>query len=125
MSVPDGGVLMALEAMVQQIREAGAQAVAVVSRDGSVLAADLPPNVSRETFSIMCATIHGASMTVSNEIRRGAPKRITLDSPNGSVVIMEAGRRALVVVVLPEGSSPNDVNTWLPPLVERIARETS
>ena len=53
---------MSLEALVQQIRDAGAQAAAVVSRDGSVLAADLPPGVSRETFSIMCATIDRKSV---------------------------------------------------------------
>jgi len=116
---------MSLDALVQQIRDAGAQAAAVVSRDGSVLAADLPPGVSRETFSIMCATIHGASMTVSSQIRREAPRRIVLDSASGSVVIMEAGRRALVVVVLPDGFDLEAVSAWLPPIVERVARETS
>jgi len=111
---------MALEATLHQIREAGALAVAVVSRDGTVLAADLPAGVSRETFSIMCATIHGAGMTVSNEMRRSPPKRIALESNEGCIVIREAGRRALVVFVLPPGAE----ETRLDPFLETIARET-
>jgi len=32
-----------------------AEAVAVVNRDGGIVAAKLPPSISQETFSIMCA----------------------------------------------------------------------
>src|SRR6266571_5770850 len=92
---------MALDGTLRQMRDAGVIGSAVVSRDGTVQAADLPPTVSRETFSIMCATIHGAGMTVSNELKRGTPRRILLESNEGRVVITEAGRRALVVLVLP------------------------
>ncbi|HEV8595907.1 MAG TPA: roadblock/LC7 domain-containing protein [Thermoplasmata archaeon] len=113
---------MALETTLQQIRDAGATAVAVVSRDGTVLAADLPPGVSRETFSIMCATIHGAGMTVSNEMRRSAPKRISLESAEGRILITEAGRRALVVFVFPSAVEPNEAQ--LKAFLDAVARDT-
>lgn len=116
---------MALEDTMRQIREAGAQGIAVVSRDGTVLAADLPPGVSKETFSIMCATIHGAGMTVSNEMRRSPPRRITLEAEEGSIGILEAGRRALVVLVFPAGTDLDGAMGRLVPLLEQIGHETS
>jgi len=112
---------MTVEATLRGMREAGAQAVAVVSRDGSVLASDLPPGVSRETFSIMCATIQGAGMTVSNELKRGSPRRIVLESNEGRVLITEAGRRALAVIVL--GTDSEEIEGKLQPLIEQIARD--
>lgn len=115
---------MSLDSAVRQIREAGVRAVAVVSRDGSVLAADLPPGVSRETFSIMCATIHGAGMTVSNELRRSPPKRIVLHAAEGSVVIAEVGQRALVVFVLDPGTDLDAITARIATHLEEIARET-
>jgi len=115
---------MTLESAMRQIHEAGVRAMAVVSRDGSVLAADLPATVSRETFSIMCATIHGAGMTVSNELRRSPPKRITLRAAEGTVVIAEVGQRALVVFVLDPGGDFEEIAARIAPHLEEIARET-
>ncbi len=115
---------MAFESALRGIREAGASAIAVVSRDGSVLSADLPAGVSRETFSIMCATIHGAGMTVSNELKRPNPRLITLDSADGPIVIAEAGRRALIVYVLGKDIAWADVSPRMAPFVEQVARET-
>ena len=115
---------MALDGTLRQMRDAGVIGSAVVSRDGTVQAADLPPAVSRETFSIMCATIHGAGITVSNELRRGTPKRIVIESPEGHVVITEAGRRSLLVLVLPPDANLDEVATKLRPFTDAIARES-
>jgi len=115
---------MAFEATLKELKGAGATAVAIVSRDGTVLGADLPPSVSRETFSIMCATIHGAGMTVSTELRRTNPSRIVLETAEGRLVIAEAGRRALVVLVLPPGTDLERISGEIRPMLERIARET-
>ena len=114
---------MAFESALRAMRDAGASGTAVVSRDGTVLASDLPATVSRETFSIMCATIYGAGMTVSNELRRGTPRRIVLESPEGRVVIAEAGRRALLVVVLPSEADVEAASRRLQPFLDQVARE--
>lgn len=115
---------MAFEAVLKDLKAAGAEAAAIVSRDGSVMGADLPPSVSRETFAIMCATIHGAGMTVSTELRRSNPARIVLDTVEGRLLIAEAGRRALVVLVLPPGGNVEAISSATKPILERIARET-
>jgi len=80
-----------------------AEAIAVINRDGAVVAAELPPSVSQETFSIMCAAILGAGMTAATELGHAAPHRVRLESEDVTVLIQEVGRRAmLVLVVQPE-----------------------
>ncbi len=77
----------------------GAVASAVVSRDGLVIAADVPPGTFVETFAIMCATILGAAVTSNNELKRSNPEKITIEGPDTKTYIMAAGRKALVVAV--------------------------
>jgi hypothetical protein len=61
-----------LEEMVRALRDVTrAEAVAVINRDGSIVAAALPPSVSPETFSIMCAAILGAGMTAAGALSTG------------------------------------------------------
>lgn len=98
---------------------------AVVSRDGTVLAAEIPDGVSRETFSIMCATIHGAGVAAATELHRQHSRSIVLDSGDGAIVIVEAGRRALLVLVLQPGADVGRVMETSGTLIERVARETA
>lgn len=95
-----------LEDMIRALKEvSGAEAVAVINRDGGIVAASLPESVSPETFSIMCAAILGAGMTASTEFRHAAPHRVLLESKDSTIMIQEIGRRAmLVLVVAPERS---------------------
>src|SRR5881397_209617 len=90
-----GRGVTALADMVRALREVTkAEAVAVVNRDGGIVAAELPRNVSQETFSIMCAAILGAGMTAATELGHTAPHRVLLESDDATVVIQEIGRRA-------------------------------
>src|SRR5256885_15040109 len=80
----------ALADMVRALREVTkAEAVAVVNRDGGIVAAELPRNVSQETFSIMCAPILGAGMTAATELGHTAPHRVLLESDDATVVRSE------------------------------------
>src|SRR5437899_12761003 len=99
-----GRGMTALVEMVRALRDVTkAEAIAVVNRDGGIVAADLPRNVSQETFSIMCAAILGAGMTAATELGHAAPHRVLLQSDDATLVIQEVGRRAmLVLVVAPE-----------------------
>src|SRR5207245_1929555 len=88
MRVRTGGRDMtALVEMVRALRDVTkAEAIAVVNRDGGIVAADLPRNVSQETFSIMCAAILGAGMTAATELGHAAPHRVLLESRDATVV---------------------------------------
>jgi predicted regulator of Ras-like GTPase activity (Roadblock/LC7/MglB family) len=89
----------------------GALAVAVVSRDGLVIAAEMPPGVYTETFAIMCATILGASITALSELKRTTPERVIIESSDTRTIILGAGKKALLICVV---DSAKDMNVVLP-----------
>lgn len=94
--------MTAVADMVRVLKEVTkAEAVAVINRDGGIVAAELPPTVSPETFSIMCAAILGAGMTAATELGHAAPHRVMLESDDATLLIQEVGRRAMLVVVVP------------------------
>ncbi|HEY7587476.1 MAG TPA: roadblock/LC7 domain-containing protein [Thermoplasmata archaeon] len=115
MRVREGGShLTNLQEMVHALKEvAGAEAVAVINRDGGIVAAELPSNVSQETFSIMCAAILGAGMTAAMELKHASPRRVLLESEDSTVVIREVGRRAMLVLVLPPERRLSELETAL------------
>lgn len=99
-----------LEEMVRALRDVThAEAVAVINRDGGIVASSLPPSVSPETFSIMCAAILGAGMTASTEFRHAAPHRVLLESKDSLILIEEIGRRAMLVLVVAPERSPESL----------------
>ncbi|OGD47998.1 MAG: hypothetical protein A3K76_02710 [Euryarchaeota archaeon RBG_13_57_23] len=92
---------MELKPSLRALRQScGAIASAVVSRDGLVIAADLPDGVSMETFGIMCATLLGAASTAHSELRVGTPQRVIVESEDTKMVLIGAGRKALIVAVI-------------------------
>src|SRR2546425_7581409 len=113
MCVRTGGRGMtALAEMVRALRDVTkAEAIAVVNRDGGIVAADLPRNVSQETFSIMCAAILGAGMTAATELGHAAPHRGLLESRAATVIIQEIGRRGIAVLVVPPERVVSDLDS--------------
>jgi hypothetical protein len=89
-------------------------ASALISRDGLIIAADLPEDVSQETFSIMCAAIMGAGMTATTELRQGPPDRIVLDSADMRIAIFTAGRKSILVVALEARADLGAIEERLP-----------
>jgi predicted regulator of Ras-like GTPase activity (Roadblock/LC7/MglB family) len=81
--------------------DCGSIASAIISRDGLVIAADLPEGVSVDTFAIMCATLLGAASTANSELRVGTPTSVLVESEDSKMIAVGAGRKALIVTVLP------------------------
>jgi len=119
-----GDFLTALEDMVRALRDVTkAEAVAVINRDGGVVTAELPPTVSQETFSIMCAAILGAGMTASTELGHAAPHRVVLESEDATLVIQEVGRRAMLVLVVPPERAISEIDTAISRFVQAAAQD--
>ncbi|HEX9566013.1 MAG TPA: roadblock/LC7 domain-containing protein [Thermoplasmata archaeon] len=116
--------MTALADMVRALRDVTkAEAVAVVNRDGGIVAAELPRNVSQETFSIMCAAILGAGMTAATELGHMAPHRVLLESDDATVVIQEIGRRAMVVLVVPPERVVSDLDAAILRFAQAAAKD--
>jgi hypothetical protein len=76
----------------------GIEASAVVSRDGILMASDIPDDVHGETFAIMSATMLGAAITANSELRKKLPDRIIVESGDGRTIVAGAGEKSLIVV---------------------------
>ncbi len=122
--VRTGGVDVSLQESVRALRGASkAEAAAVISRDGAIVAADLPSSVSPETFSIMCAAILGAGMTAATELRHAAPHRVLLESEDATILIQEVGRRAMLVLVVSPERSLSELDTAVSRFVQDAAKD--
>jgi uncharacterized protein len=98
---------MELKPALRALRQSnGAIASAVVSRDGLVIASDVPEGVSNETFGIMCATLLGAASTANSELRIGTPIHVTVETEDAKMLVVGAGRKALIVTVIGRKGDP-------------------
>ena len=68
-----------------------------------------------ETFAIMCATLLGAASTAHSELRIGTPTHVIVDSEDAKMVLVGAGRKALLVAVI---GKKGDVNLAIKKLDE-------
>jgi predicted regulator of Ras-like GTPase activity (Roadblock/LC7/MglB family) len=114
----------ALQDLIRALRDVTkAEAVAVINRDGGIVAADLPRTVSPETFSIMCAAILGAGMTAATELGHSAPHRVLLESDDATLVIEEVGRRAMLVLVVAPERSVSEIDTAISRFAKAAAED--
>ena len=116
--------MTALQEMVYALRDVTkAEAVALINRDGGIVATALPSGVSQETFSIMCAAILGAGMTAATELRHSAPHRILLESEDATFLIQEVGRLAMLVLVFPPERALSDLETAIERFTQVAAKD--
>ncbi|MEW5748347.1 MAG: roadblock/LC7 domain-containing protein [Candidatus Thermoplasmatota archaeon] len=112
---------MELKPALRALRQScGSIASAIISRDGLVIAADLPEGVSMDTFSIMCATLIGAASTANSELRVGTPQSVLVESEDARMLVVGAGRKALIVTVLPMRADPGLAKKELLKLADTI-----
>ena len=80
-------------------RSGGIRAIAIVSREGILIAADMPPEVHAETFAAMAAIMLGAAETAALEIDSGTPDRLIVETDEGRLIVAGAGERSMLVVL--------------------------
>ena len=84
------------------------------------MAGDIPQDISSETFGIMCATLLGAASTAHSELKTGTPNGVVVDSEDSTMILVGAGRKALIVAVIPHESDCNAARAKLEELAETI-----
>jgi len=92
--------------IVELRRRTGALAAALVSRDGTLLSADLPEEVHGETFAVLNATILGAATAINAGLRGSPPNEIVFDGGNMRTVITSYGPASLLVLVIGVATDP-------------------
>jgi predicted regulator of Ras-like GTPase activity (Roadblock/LC7/MglB family) len=72
---------------------------AIVSRSGVPIAWNIPEDVHVETFATLSATLLGASEVVYTGLSRGTPKRVIVQSEDGTLVAIGLSKKALLVAL--------------------------
>jgi len=89
-----------LEILLGGLKRTGdVQASAVVSRDGLLMASDIPPGIHAEAFGAMNATMVGAAETAISELQKGVLARVVIESKDVKIIACGAGPKALLVVM--------------------------
>lgn len=81
------------------------EASAIVSRDGLLMASNIPQSVMAETFAAMSATMLGAAETAVSELKRGVVERVIAESKDTKIITMGAGPKALIVIMATPAAS--------------------
>jgi uncharacterized protein len=79
------------------------EGVAVVSRDGLLIADALPKNVDGEIFSSMSATMQGAGETAMGELKRGVCNTTMAESDKSLIVSFGVNPTFLLVALAQKG----------------------
>jgi len=103
--------------------EFGSIASAIISRDGILIASDIPGGVIAETFTIMCATMMGAASTAHSELRIGQPKMMRVISEKHEMMLVSAGRKMIIVCVVPIGVNIDQLQARLREIIESTQQE--
>ncbi|RLI71779.1 hypothetical protein DRO97_09530 [Archaeoglobales archaeon] len=89
-----------LEKVLKDLKAVGdVEASAIVSRDGLLIASDIPQSVNAEAFAAMTATMLGAAETATSELGKGIPDRVIVEGKEGKIVACGAGSKALLVLM--------------------------
>ncbi|MDI6902949.1 MAG: roadblock/LC7 domain-containing protein [Methanocellales archaeon] len=79
------------------------EASAIVSRDGLLVASDVPPDIHAEAFAAMSAAMLGAAEKATSELKRENPNQIIVKFKGGEIIATGAGPEALLVVMANPG----------------------
>jgi len=78
---------------------------AIATRDGLLIASELPMDVNAQTFAAMSATMFGAAETAISELKKGKARRVISEAEDCKLVAVDAGASAtLVALVRPEAN---------------------
>lgn len=88
------------EEILDDLKIKGISGSAIIDKEGDIIETDLPEVVHEETFSIMCATVFGASTNANSELDRTSVNRIIVESNEGKIIITSVQQDRLLAVVV-------------------------
>ncbi len=104
--------------------EAGLDEVALVTRDGLLVASSTSHTGFREeVFAAMSATVLASAETAMEEMGKGIPSWVVVVSDDARLVAMGAGERVLLVGIAPSGAELGAIITQIEKVAKRLEKE--
>jgi predicted regulator of Ras-like GTPase activity (Roadblock/LC7/MglB family) len=83
--------------------------IVVLSDEGLVVGADLPPGLEAETVAALAATALRALATLGTALGHGTATQVVLDAPEGSAILTRLASGTTVLVRASEGADLGDL----------------
>jgi len=96
---------------------------AIVTRDGLLIASDLPRDVDADTFAAMSATMLGAAETAVSELKRGIVERVIAEGKQAKLIAKGAGSSAVLVSMVRADANLGLVLVEMGKASEKIEKE--
>jgi len=96
---------------------------AIVTRDGLLIASDLPREIDAETFAAMSATMLGAAETAVSELKKGTVERVIAEGKQTKLIAKGAGSSAVLVSMVRADANLGLVLVEMGKASEKIERE--
>ncbi len=91
------------------VNDMGIIAAALIRRDGTLEDIVLPVNMDKDTFAILCATIHASALKIYNEIGYQAPSKIALFGKDANLFIFPNESKNFWAILVPVTMDPDQV----------------
>jgi len=87
--------------ILQKLKSTGdIEGVAVITRDGLLIASELSEGIDGDTFAAMSATMAGAAETAIQELKKSSADRIIVESKNTKLITIGAGEQAILACIV-------------------------
>ena len=112
-----------IETILRKLSAVGqVEGVAVVSRDGLLIADALPKNIDAEIFSSMSATMHGAAETAMSELQKGEAKTAMVESDKSIIISYGVNPTFILVAIAGKGVNLGLLRVELKKTSEQISK---
>ena len=99
----------------------GVQSCALISRDGVLLGKKASYEFNEAWFSAMCATILASAESVAVIMKAEAPRHITIQTPDGSIVIIGSGDKLFIAAYVDKNIESDETYETFCEVAEEIA----
>jgi predicted regulator of Ras-like GTPase activity (Roadblock/LC7/MglB family) len=105
------------------LRVDGVKGVAIVSRDGLLIEGQASDRtIDIESVAAMVATVYGTALNVSGEVfHEQAIDMVTLESPKGKILAVDAGENAVLAVITDPKVNLGLIRIYLGRNAEKVA----
>ena len=112
------------EILMEIKRNTGIYALAIVLRDGLIVASLMPEDLDEETLAAMTATIIKAAETVFTELDKGDVKRIIIEGTHAKIVAVTADKDFVIVGMANPETSLGIILHSMRKAAEKISQRT-
>ncbi len=98
----------------------GVRLCALVSRDGIMLGKQASGEFNEAWFAAMCATLLASAESAAVIIKVQSPEMVTIQSPDGILIIMGAGDKILLTALIDSAADLAGVTATLREIAEDV-----